>query len=200
MNFGPFRFKTHIPFLFCLLPKPHYKISINRQFNRTIYTHDIISIPLSPSQASIFNGFASYPTRIVRNCFHIAHTPHFSMNISDSSIHPVYRIDFYTIQFQHLNFNTIWQTIFSWYGTTTHKHSAVSTRFHMHPFYSQDIIFELSATSYYPDGQTFTDEDAIPEFPSIFFSIHLMPFYFFHLYVFSISETLFKRNNRTKFK
>src|SRR5690625_3821689 len=122
------------------------------------------------------------------------------MNISDRSIHPVYRIDFYPIQFQHLNFNTIWQTIFSWYGTTPHKHSAVSTRFHMHPFYRQDIIFELSATSYYPDGQTFTDEDAIPEFPSIFFSIHLMPFYFFHLHHLSISETLIKRNNRNKFK
>src|SRR5690625_5392820 len=98
------------------------------------------------------------------------------MNISDRSIHPVYRIDFYPIQFQHLNFNTIWQTIFSWYGTTPHKHSAVSTRFHMHPFYRQDIMFELSATSYFHDVQTFTYEDAILEFSRICFSSILISF------------------------
>src|SRR5690625_998982 len=115
-----------------------HKLAIHREFDYSIHTNNIVSIPLSGAFRPVFDGFAPFPSWVIRNYLHPSYPEKLSMYIGDWWINPVFFMQFYPIQIQHLYlYSTRIRFIIYGFGisVTPNENSGIPSGIQMFPLY-----------------------------------------------------------------
>ena len=79
------------------------------------------------------------------------------------------------VQFEHLDLQTLGQSVAERLRVAPSEYSGIATRFHMTPLDVQQEVLVLLLAAHHSDGLAFADKDAVLDVPSVRRSIDVDP-------------------------
>jgi hypothetical protein len=165
---GAFAFQAKITFFAGGLGDAVHHFAIDAELDGAVDGHNIVNIPLAAPIAAVFNGFAAFAARIVGDGLDAADAKEFPVDLGDGGLNAIAGVELGPIEFEHLDFDNIWQAAFLvGHGAGPDEDAGIATSLKVHPLDVEQEVLVFAFTAHDADGfagavkETFFDAPGI---------------------------------------